>query len=253
MSFDLDVTGLVALLLVAARITAWALVAPPIATGGVPRTVRSMLAVAIGLALVGVVKPQLPEIEVLPILGSLLWQIIIGAGLGFLTRLLFAAVEMAGGMFDLFGGFALSASYDPLTTTMTTVLGKFYAALCGVLIVATNAHLTIIHGFIRTFTALPLNATLSMESLGRTLTHAMSETFLGALQIAGPLILVLFVADIGLGVLNRIAPQLNAFTMSFPIKIGLTLMLVGVSMAMLPATIVQIANRVGVLFGAVIG
>lgn len=253
MSFDLDLADLVALLLVSARVLAWALVAPPIATGGVPRTVKTMVSVAIGLALVTVVKPQLPELEILPVLGSLLWQVLIGAGLGFLTRLLFTAIEMAGGLFDLFGGFALSSSYDPLTTTMTTVLGKLYATLCVALIFATNAHLTIFHGFMRTFTAIPLNATISMEALGRTITHATTEMFLGAVQIAGPLILVLFVADIGLGVLNRIAPQLNAFTMSFPIKIGLTLLLVGVGMALLPATVVQIANRVGVLIGAVIG
>lgn len=253
MSFDFDLTGLVALLLVSARVLAWALVAPPMATAGVPRTVKVALSVAIGLAMVTVTRPSVPEIDTLPILGSLLWQILIGAGLGFLTRLLFTAIEMAGGLFDLFGGFALASSYDPLSTTMTTVLGKFYAVLCTALIFATNAHLLIISGFLRTFSAVPLNATISLDALGRTLTHAVTEMFIGALQIAGPLIIVLFIADVGLGVLNRIAPQLNAFTMSFPIKIGLTLVLVGTGLTLLPGTVLQIAGRVGDLIGAVIG
>jgi flagellar biosynthetic protein FliR len=253
MSFDFDVTGLVALLLVSARVLAWALVAPPMATAGVPRTVKVALAVAIGLAMVTVTRPSVPEIDTLPIIGSLLWQILIGAGLGFLTRLLFTAIEMAGGLFDLFGGFALASSYDPLSTTMTTVLGKFYAILATALIFATNAHLSIISGFLRTFSAVPLNATISLDALGRTLTHGVTEMFIGALQIAGPLIVVLFVADIGLGVLNRIAPQLNAFTMSFPIKVGLTLVLVGTGLVLLPGTVLQITSRVGDLIGAVIG
>lgn len=253
MSFDFDLTGLVALLLVSARVLAWALVAPPMATAGVPRTVKVALSVAIGLAMVSITKPSVPEIDTLPIIGSLLWQILIGAGLGFLTRLLFTAIEMAGGLFDLFGGFALASSYDPLSTTMTTVLGKFYAVLCTALIFATNAHLAIISGFMRTFTAVPLNATISLDALGRTITHGVTEMFVGALQIAGPLVVVLFIADVGLGVLNRIAPQLNAFTMSFPIKIGLTLVLVGAGMTLLPGTVLQITNRVGELIGAVIG
>lgn len=253
MSFDFDVTGLVALLLVSARVLAWALVAPPMATAGVPRTVKVALAVAIGLAMVTVTRPSVPEIDTLPIIGSLLWQILIGAGLGFLTRLLFTAIEMAGGLFDLFGGFALASSYDPLSTTMTTVLGKFYAILATALIFATNAHLSIISGFLRTFSAVPLNATISLDALGRTLTHGVTEMFIGALQIAGPLIVVLFIADIGLGVLNRIAPQLNAFTMSFPIKVGLTLVLVGTGLVLLPGTVLQITSRVGDLIGAVIG
>lgn len=253
MAFDFDLAGLVALLLVSARVLAWALVAPPMATAGVPRTVKVALSVAIGLAMVSVTKPSVPSIDTLPILGSLLWQIVIGAGLGFLTRLLFTAIEMAGGLFDLFGGFALASSYDPLTTTMTTVLGKFYAVLCTALIFATDAHLTIISGFVRTFSAVPLNAGISLEALGRTITHGVTEMFIGALQIAGPLIIVLFIADIGLGVLNRIAPQLNAFTMSFPIKIGLTLVLVGTGLALLPGTVLQITDRVGELIKAVIG
>lgn len=253
MSFDFDLTGLVALLLVSARVLAWALVAPPMATAGVPKTIKVALSVAIGLALISVTKPSVPTIDTLPILGALLWQIVIGAGLGFLTRLLFTAIEMAGGLFDLFGGFALASSYDPLSTTMTTVLGKFYGALATALIFATNAHLIIIGGFVRTFTAVPLNATISLDALGRTITHATTEMFIGALQIAGPLIIVLFIADVGLGVLNRIAPQLNAFTMSFPIKIGLTLVLVGSGLMLLPGTVLSITGRVGDLIGAVIG
>ena len=63
--------------------------------------------------------------------------------------------------------------------------------------------------------------------------------FVGALQIAGPLIVVLFIADMALGVLNRIAPQLNAFSMSFPIKIGLTLLLVGLGFTLLPGVVVH--------------
>ena len=253
MTFDIDVTALVTLLLVSARVLAWATVAPPIATGGAPHTVKVMLSVAIGLALVATTRPHAPAIELLPILGSLLWQIVIGVGLGFITRLLFSAIEMAGGMFDVFGGFAMSASYDPLITTMTTVLGKFYAILATTLIFATDAHLVIFQGFFRTFTAVPLDASISMAALGQTVTHGVTEMFIGAVQIAGPLILVLFIADIGLGVLNRIAPQLTAFTMSFPIKIGLTLLLVGVGLTLMPGTVEQIEDRVGALIGQVIG
>lgn len=253
MDLTLDTATLVTLLLVSARILAWALVAPPIATGGVPRTVKVMLSVALGCAMVTAARPHAPAPELLALLGSLLSQLLIGAALGFLTRLLFTAIEMAGGLLDLFGGFSLSAAYDPLTTTLTTVYGKFYALLATTLIFATNAHLLIFGGFARTFAAIPLDAAMSLNRLDSTITRAASEMFVAALQIAGPLILVLFVADVGLGVLNRIAPQLNAFTMSFPVKIGLTLLLVGLGLALLPGTVVQLANRANDLIGAVIG
>lgn len=253
MDFAFETTTLVTLLLVTTRVLAWVYVAPPIATAGVSGSVKGVLAVAIGLALVGVTRPTAPAMELAPILGSLVMQFLIGIALGFLTRLLFAAIETAGGFIDLFGGFALSQSYDPLTTTHTTVLGKFYAVLATTLIFATNAHLVIFGGFLRSFTAVPLAATMVWDRFAETLAYTTSEMFLAALQIAGPLIVVLFIADIGLGVLNRIAPQLNAFTMSFPVKIGLTLILVGIGLVALPGVVASLAERSNSLISAVFG
>ncbi|MGH8959599.1 MAG: flagellar biosynthetic protein FliR [Jatrophihabitantaceae bacterium] len=253
MQFDVQTATLVTLLLVSARILAWMLIAPPIATGGVPKVVKGVLSVGLGLAMVPGARAHAPVAELAPMAGALLEQILIGAALGFLTRLLFTAVEMAGGLLDLFGGFSLSAAYEPLTTTMTSVYGRFYALLCTTLIFATDAHLLIFQGFLRTFNAIPLDQAISMGALSSTITSAVTAMFVSALQIAGPLIVVLFIADIALGVLNRIAPQLNAFSMSFPVKIGLTLLLVGLGFTLMPGTIVQIANHANDLVTAVTG
>lgn len=253
MQFAVPTASLVALLLVSARVLAWLTVAPPIATGGIPATVKTILSVGLALVLVPQARLHAPAAQIVPLAGSLIEQILVGAALGFLTRLLFSAVEAAGGLLDLFGGFALSAAYDPLTTTMTSVLGRFYALLCTTLIFATDAHLLIFQGFLRTFDAIPLDASLSMSQLDKALTSTLPEMFVSALQIAGPLLVVLFIADIALGVLNRIAPQLNAFTMSFPIKVGLTLLLVGLGLTLMPETVVQLANRANQLVSAVTG
>jgi flagellar biosynthesis protein FliR len=253
MQFDVETTTLVTLLLVSARIFAWMLVAPPIATGGVPKVIKTVLSVGLGLAMVQGSRAHAPVAEVAPMAGALLEQILIGAALGFLTRLLFTAVEMAGSLLDLFGGFSLSAAYEPLTTTMTSVYGRFYALLCTTLIFATDAHLLIFQGFLRTFSAIPLDQSISLSAVSSTITHTVSEMFVSALQIAGPLIVVLFIADIALGVLNRIAPQLNAFSMSFPVKIGLTLLLVGLGFTLMPGTVVQIAHRANDVVTAVTG
>lgn len=253
MQFAVSTSSLVALLLVSARVMAWLVVAPPVATGGIPATVKTILSVGLALALVPAQRAHAPAAELVPVAGALVEQVLVGAALGFVTRLLFSAVEAAGGLLDVFGGFSLSAAYDPLTTTMTSVLGRFYALLCTTLIFATDAHLLIFQGFMRTFDAIPLDATLSMSQLGNVLSTTMPEMFVSALQIGGPLLVVLFIADLALGVLNRIAPQLNAFTMSFPIKIGLTLLLVGLGLTLMPETVLQLANRANQLVAAVTG
>jgi flagellar biosynthetic protein FliR len=253
MRFQVDEAQLIALLLASARVLAWAVIAPPIATGGVPHQIKVVLSVAMGLAVVPVVKGQVPAAEVAPVAGALLEQVVIGAALGFLTRLVFAAVESAGSLIDLSGGFALSAAYDPLSTTTTSIFGRFYALLCTTLIFVTDAHLVIFQGFLRTFRAIPLDGHLSVAHLDTWIANGVTELFVSALQIAGPLLVVLFVADVALGVLNRISPQLNAFSLSFPLKILLTLLLVGMGFTLMPRVVIELAGRAAGVVGMVTG
>jgi flagellar biosynthetic protein FliR len=67
--------------------------------------------------------------------------------------------------------------------------------------------------------------------------------FLAAIQIAGPLIAVLFLADVALGLLNRVAPALNAFQLGFPIKIFLVVALSGIAIAMLPTILDTLVEK----------
>lgn len=251
MNIQVDSAWLLAMLLASTRILAWVSIAPPFATSGLPRTMRAIYSVGLALAVAPLAQRHVPAQQVEPILASLVVQIGLGAGLGFLTRLIFSVVETAGSLLDVFGGFSLSAAYDPMNTTMNSVFGRFYALLCTTLIFATNVHLVIIGGFLRTFSTVPLNAGFSMNALAANITTGVTELFVAALQIAGPLIVVLFLADVSLGVLNRIAPQLNAFSMSFPIKIGLTLLLVGMGFTLMPQTIVDLADRTTQVVAAV--
>jgi flagellar biosynthetic protein FliR len=235
------------------RILAWALVAPPLATGGVPLVVKTVLSVGLALAVLPTAQGHLPPLDAADIAGSAALQFVTGAALGMLTRALFSAVEAAGSLIDVFGGFTLATAYDPLTTTATSIFGRFYGLMCTTLIFVTDIHLVIFQGFLRTFSAIPLDAGVSLAKLGHALVGTITELFVAALQIAGPLIVVLFVADLALGVLNRIAPQLNAFSMSFPVKIGLTLLLVGFSFMLMPQTVVHLATRATDVVTAVTG
>jgi flagellar biosynthetic protein FliR len=112
----------------------------------------------------------------------------------------------------------------------------------------------VLRGFIDSYRGLPLAAPLSLSTLDRFLSTGLSQLLLSALEIAGPLVAVLFIADLGLGLLTRAAPALNAFSLGYPAKILLTLSLAGLGMLVLPGTVagmVQHAVRaVGALAGA---
>jgi flagellar biosynthetic protein FliR len=242
MTVGVSTAQLIALLLCSLRIAAWLEVAPPLATAGVPRVVRLMLSVAISLAVLPQTVAHAPAAELGPLLTSAVQQLVIGGALGFGTRLLFSAVESAGSLIDLSGGFSLAFAYDPLLATNTSIFGRFYGVMASALLFASNAHLIILQGFLRTFSTVPLDGSISLAHLDQVLVHGVSSMFVAALQVAGPLIAVLFLADVALGLLSRISPQLNVFQLSFPLKIMITLGLVGLSFATMPQVIAQLGN-----------
>jgi flagellar biosynthetic protein FliR len=188
-------------------------------------------------------KTSIPSIETSDIIASAALQVFIGAALGFITLMLFAAVQAAGDLLDVFGGFTLAMAYDPLSQSQSSIFGRFYNLVAVTLLFASNGHELILRGFLQTFRTLPLNASFSMGTLNNLLLKGVGEMFLAAVQIAGPLIAVLFLTDVAFGLLNRVAPALNAFQLGFPAKIFLVLTLSGTAIAILPRILETIVKQ----------
>lgn len=240
---DVQIGSLVAVMLAAIRASAWLVVCPPFNSRIIPGPVKALVSVALALPMASYVKDDLPDFRTSALIFSAAEQVVIGATLGFITLLFFAAVQAAGDMLDLFGGFSLAQAYDPLSLSQNSVFGRLYNLLAVTLLFATEGHQLVLRGFLQSYRTLPLNATLSMQQVNRLLTDGVGEMFLSALQIAGPLIAVLFLTDIAFGLLNRVAPALNAFGLGFPAKIFLTLSLVGTAIAVLPKAIDGLVDK----------
>lgn len=246
MILSVDGAALTALLLASVRVVAWLAVVPPFSSRGIPAMAKVIL--ALGLSLV--MAPTLAT-EALPstapgLLLSTASQALIGVAMGYVTMLLFAAVGTAGALIDLFGGFALAAAWDPLSMNTNTVFGRFHQMLATVLLMVSGGHLLVIGGLLSTFRYLPLTGMPDVSNWDSVLVTAFSMFFTIAVQMALPMIAVLFVADLALALLTKVAPQLNALNVMFPAKVGLTLLLLGLSFPMLPGVVdnlVELANE----------
>ena len=222
MTIQLPLALIETLMLVSVRMTAFLVLAPPFNHRGVPARVKAML----GLALAIAITPGLPVSEVRgegAFLGALVMQVVIGAGLGFLVYLAFSAISAAGSMIDLFGGFQMAMGFDPMSMVNGAQFAKLFQLTAVVLLFASGAYQVMLLGLARTFQALPLSGTLDLARMGETVITGVTGMFVAALQIAGPLIIVLFLTDVGLGLVTRVAPALNAFALGFPLKILMTL------------------------------
>lgn len=246
MILTVDGAQLTALLLASVRVATWLIVVPPFSTRGIPSMAKVILAVGLSLSMAPTLATQDLPSTTPGLLLATTSQALIGLSMGYVTMLLFSAIGAAGALIDLFGGFALASAWDPLGMNMNTVFGRFHQMLATVLLMASGGHLLVIGGLLSTFHYLPLTGMPDMSNWDGVLVTAFSMFFTVAVQMALPMIAVLFVADLALALLTKVAPQLNALNVMFPAKVGLTLLLLGLSFPMLPGAVddlVELANE----------
>ncbi|WP_255349758.1 MULTISPECIES: flagellar biosynthetic protein FliR [unclassified Frigoribacterium] len=240
MSFDLS--WLEATLLAAVRMTAFLVIAPPFSYRAFPARVKAMLGIGLALAVAPRVTPGYVSLETGPFVMALVLELVVGAVLGFLVFVAFAAVQAAGSLIDLFGGFTLAQAFDPQSMVNGAQFTRLFQMTALALMFATGGYQLIIGGLTRSFDAVPLGLGMDLSRPVELLTTGVSQLFLSTIQIAGPLCVVLFLADVGLGLLSRVAPALNAYAMGFPLKILMTVMLAGGVFLALPGVVASLTG-----------
>jgi len=226
-----------ATMLAGVRLVAFFVIAPPFSYRAFPATVKVILGIGLAIGVAPRVAVGYESLDTGPFLLALLTQLVVGLALGFLVFLVFAAVQSAGALIDLFGGFTLAQAYDPQSQVNGAQFTRLFQMAALALLFASGGYQLIVAGLVRSFDAVPLTGTFELGGLASLLVTALSQMFLATLQIAGPLVVVLFLADVGLGLLTRVAPALNAFQMGFPIKIGLTVVFAGALFMALPSVV----------------
>jgi flagellar biosynthetic protein FliR len=233
-SLNLDFRWIEAVMLAGVRMVAFIVIAPPFSTNAFPLRVKGILALGLALAVSPIVTPGYVSPDTAGFLVALVLEFVVGAVLGFLVMLVFSAVQSAGNLIDLFGGFTLAQGFDPQLQINGAQFTRLFQMAGLALLFTSGGYQLIIGGLARTFTAVPIGGGIDLAAPLEAITGATGEMLLAALQIAGPLVVILFLADAGLGLLTRVAPALNAFAMGFPIKILITLILVPLLFVALP-------------------
>ena len=234
MDLEVPAVTLVALLLGTARAAGFVLLAPPFNSRSIPAPVKGALAMALSVLLSAKIAPTLPNPTAGFLAVSAVTEVVIGAALGFVVQVLFTAVQVAGDLIDLTGGFSLQPAYDPLAMTNNSSVGRLHYLLATTLLFSSGGHLLMVKGFATSYEGMPVGGDVPTEQLGAVMIKVFGMMFLAAVQIAGPMVAVLLLADVALALLSKAAPALNIFSFGFPFKIMLTLLLLGLTFPLLP-------------------
>jgi len=219
--------------LILIRVTSALAVMPIFGQQGLPRLLKVGLGFLVAHLLNGVVSLTVPaptgvtaEIFLLAVK-----ETVCGLLIGYATQAVFYAVDFGGAILGYQTGFSIVASIDPMTQNQNAVLQRVQY-ICAMLIFLTiDGHHLFLTGLARSFETIPLGGIHLSSSLLAWMVGIAAGISEAAIMIAAPIMVALLLTDIGLGVLARVAPQMNIFVVGFPLKVAIVLLLLSSGMA----------------------
>lgn len=185
-----------------------------------PQRIRLGVGLVITLAIVPVLPPM-PAVPAGSWVGFaiLAQQAIIGVLLGFTLRIAFSAIDVAGDLIGMQMSLSFAVFYDPQNAGQTPVISEFLGLLAMLIFLALNGHLLTLSVLVESFKLLPITATPFGAGGFASMLAWSSVLFSAGLLLALPLITALLIANLAMGVLARVAPQLNIFAVGFPVTL----------------------------------
>ncbi|SEB47098.1 flagellar biosynthetic protein FliR [Paenibacillus sp. GP183] len=218
------------LMLIFCRITAFFVTVPVYSSRNVPITFKigfSVFMTFIIFAILGTSNPVPMDSQYVLLI---LREILVGVLLGFLVYLFFTAVQTAGSFMDIQIGFGIANVIDPMTGASAPMIGNLKYMIAMLLFLAFDGHHFLIRAIIESYQWIPIQnelfARIYNGQISEFLFKSFSAMFYLAFQLAAPVIAVMFLTDLGLGLLTRVAPQFNVFVVGAPLKMILGFMVI---------------------------
>ncbi|MCU0946689.1 MAG: flagellar biosynthetic protein FliR [Porphyrobacter sp.] len=195
-----------------------ALMAAPVVSGmAVPVPVRVLLSLVLGTFIaIWLPLPPLPPMLSFAALLAVVQEVLIGAAMGFILQVAFAAALIAAEQIAGTMGLAIATSIDPSSGTQSGALGSYFSITMTLLFYAIGGHLLWFGLLVESHRLLPAGSFIFAADNAQAVVLFMGHALTAAAAIALPVVLVLLLVQVVTGVLARSAPQLNLFALGLP-------------------------------------
>jgi flagellar biosynthetic protein FliR len=221
--------------LILARTLPMIFLAPFMSGQQAPPEVKMGMGVFFSVLVWPVVSPSMHDIpmQAMPVLLLFLKETMVGFVLGFVASLLYSAMETAGRIIDTTRGAAMSEVLVPTSRSRATPIGTMFSQITLIVFVCLGGHRIYLEMFFQSFASIPLSGSINFMAGAGSLPEFMTRQCANVMGIAvimsAPAVAATFITDLVFGILNRVAPSLNAYFMAMPVKAMGALMLLLVS------------------------
>lgn len=225
----IDWAELTAFLYIMARISGFILFNPLLGRRNIPDPFRvgMTLVLSVFTASLTVQTVSVP-VGIVELAVRMLLELAVGFLLGMVANIFFYIPQLAGSIIDTQMGMTMNQMYDPGTSANMSVTGQILNALMTLLFFAAGGHLTLLRIFLTSGELVPYGqVAIGLPAYELLLELFVECTVLG-IKLSMPILAAELIAQVGMGVLMKVIPQINVFAINIELKVivGLALLLV---------------------------
>lgn len=224
-------------LLIFVRIATFIFAAPFFSQRGVPNTVKIGLSVFIAYVMYAFIQPHVyPEYSsVFGYSVIVMKEVAVGLFLGAGAQLCTSIVLFAGRIIDMEIGLSMANVFDPTTNQQSSITGLLLQYGVMLILYTTGLHRYLLKALMETFTLIPINgAVFDTEELLVTVIEFLSDYIIIGFRICLPVFACITLMNIVLGLLAKLAPQMNMFSVGIQLKLLAGLSVLFLTIGMLP-------------------
>ena len=222
MEVELLVTGLTSYILVFFRMVGMIVFNPLFARKNVPGQVRAALVLGITI----LIAPLLPvgttaTLSELALFLAMIQELLLGVAFGFVFQCFYYLLFTAGDIIDMGFGLSMAKAFDPGANVQVSMSGNLFQFLFVLYILTTNSHLVMIKMMADSYGIVPMGEVTFGAHVGSFIMSMFADAFLLMMQLTLPFIAAAIILEISMGILMKLIPQINVFSINFQLKIFL--------------------------------
>jgi flagellar biosynthetic protein FliR len=201
-----------------------------------PTRLKTGLSIFIAAILFYNVSYDMPEYEsVIGFAYLVAMEALVGAIMGFFANIAYYIVSFAGNIIDMEIGFSMVNELDPITMIQTTITSNLYSYLIMLMMMITNLHHYFIRAIVDSFQVIKIGEVIINPSLYQLMVKFVTEYFIIGFRIVLPIFASILIVNTILGILTKVAPQMNMFVIGIQLKLLVGLLVMALIVELIPS------------------
>lgn len=239
------INPLLALVFPFIRILAFLHFCPVLDNRAFSRRIKTVLALTLAVIITPMLPERVPTGELMSMRTLLLTgeQLLWGMLFGMAMQLVFVTLQTAGHILSMNMGLGMAMMNDPVNGSSTTVISQMIYTFCGLLFFVMDGHLLVVTILYKGFVWWPIGQAINRPTL-LLIVQSLGWIMSSATLIAIPTTFVMLIVQGGFGLLNRVSPTLNLFSLGFPISMLFGLLCISMMVTNIPDHYLSLTNTI---------